>query len=756
MTNFDWRTDEEQGWERPQAVEPQQPGDESRWRAVGRHAREGWRGLLAVVFILGAATIVGARAVSLRVQAAENAVRDEVRAAHGLVYEAARNGDEELFMTMLGGDRPWRQAQEAAFEQGAVFGRSVLGLEWQADRKPLVEIELSPDLQQALVTSTVRYEGYAGGSGVQPLMLQSVWRYENDGGQWRLAPHEEAFWRGWVTVDSDNVRTAIPRRDEAFAERLNDDIGARLDTICETLGRCPRQFRLLLRFEQNLETLHTPSTWITAPRDRLTVALPAPSLLGVPTDESAYRALLNGYLHIVVDELLNSFVLRDPARAEPLREGLRRQIAVSLDLVKWPPVSIEQDAVGRLNAESDILALCASPGAEDASLLRYDATAANWETAFEARDVTRVLGLDGVPGVLLQEVQRQGTESHPRVVWWRDGEDAATFEERYLGETRSGSPAFVAGELDGQAYWIWLGEATECDGRACSGVVVRAEQTVWSPDGRHTLFLRELEGSRSPPAGDQVLWLGDRSGVALRRLGEGSYPFWIDNENFGYLTARPERQETFPFTYDLILHELDGEHVGDPVVRPLDIVEALPELMPEGEGVQEMGVAITRLVVHPERPQTLYLSAVRFTGQPFAESGPEYTLYLLAVDVESGEISPRIVSLHRQWSYAMRFSPDGRWLAHVMYDPEIQDGVLAVHDLTQDPPAGNVWERPFRSRDVIGFAMQYVTPIYDWSQRDGKLLTLEEGILTIVDPHTRHEQQIVPPTAACAYAAWAD
>lgn len=755
MTNFDWRTDEEQGWERSQGGEAEQPVAKNSWRSIGRRVRRVWRGLLALVFILAATTTVGARAVVLRVQAAEQAAREEVDAAHGLVYDAVRDGDEELFMTMLGGDRPWRQAQETAFEHGAIFDRGAMGLKWQADVEPLNEITLSPDLQQALVTSTVRYKGFTGPDGMQSLSLQSTWRYENDGVQWRLAPHDESYWQGWTTHNGDIVQTVAPRRDEALAAQLNQDIDERLGAICEALGACPQPFRLHLRFEQNLETLHTPSTWITAPRDRLTVALPAPSLLGVPTDETAYRALLNGYLHIVVDELLNSFVLRDPARSEPFREGIRRQIAVDLELVKWPP-PLKQDSVGRLDAESDILALCVRTGIEDTFLLRYDATTTTWETAFEGRNMTRMQALDVVPGVLLQEVQLRGTESHPKVVWWRDGEVAATFEERYLGDTQPGSPTFLAGELDGQAYWIWLGEATECDGSTCSGVIVRAEQTVWSADGRHTLFLRELEGSRSPPAGDQVLWLGDRSGVALRRLGEGSHPFWIDNENFGFLTARPARQQTFPFTYELVLHELDGENVSDPVIRPLDIVEALPKLMPESEEVQEMGVAITQVAVHPERPQTLYLSAVRFTGQPFAEAGPGFMLYLLAVDLESGEISPRIVSLHRQWSYAMRFSPDGRWLAYVTYVPEIQNGVLAVHDLTQDPPAGNVWERPFDSRDVVGFGMQYINPIYDWSQRYGKLLTLEEGILTIVDPHTGREQKIVPPTAGCAYAAWAD
>ncbi|MFW6096810.1 MAG: hypothetical protein ACOC9Z_01980 [Chloroflexota bacterium] len=756
MTNFDWRTDEEQGWDRPQAVDPRPPADESAWRTVRRRARSSWRIVLGLVFFLAATTTVGVRALALRVQAAEDAVREEVHAAHGLVYDAARNGDEELFVSMLGGDRSWRQAQESAFLQHTLLGRSTMGLEWQLDVEPVTEIKLSPDLQQALVTGTVPYKGYVGGDGLQPVMLQHVWRYENDGTQWRLAPHAEDFWRGWVTVDSEHLQTVMPRRDEALVEQLNEDIGAQIGPICDVLGRCPQPFRLHLRFEQNSETLHTPSTWITAPRDRLTLALPAPSLLGMPVDETAYRALVNGYLRIIVNELLNSFVLRDPASSDPFREALHREIAAELDLAKWPPAPNEQDFGGQLETESDILALCVGQGAEDASLLRYDTTAATWDTAFEGRDVTRMLGLDGVPGVLLQARKPQGTEIHPHVVWWRDGQDAARFEELYLGDTVSGSPTFIAGEQNGQAYWIWLGGATECDGRACSGVVMRPEQTVWSPDGSRTLFMRELEGSRSPPAGDEVLWLGDGSGVALQRLGDGSYPFWVDNGTFGFLTARPERELSFPFSYDLVLHELETEQVSDPDIRPLHIVEALRETAPQNEEGQEMGVAITGVAVHPVRPQMLYVSAVRFTGRPSQESSPEYTLYLLAVDIESGEISPRIASLHRQFSYAMRFSPDGRWLAHVTLDPEIQEGVLAVTDLTQDPPARNVWERPLFSRVIVGFGMRDITPAYDWSQGDGRLLMMDGGVLTILDPQTGREQQLVPPTPGCAYAAWAD
>lgn len=757
MTNFDWRTDEEQGWERPQEVDSHPPADEGAWRAVRLRARSSWRVILGFVFFLAATTTVGVRAVALRVQAAEDAAREEVRAAHALVYDAARNGDEELFMTMLGGDRPWRQAQESAFAQDAVIGRSTMGLEWQHDVEPATEISLSPDLQQALVTGTVAYEGYTGGDDLQLVRLQHVWRYENDGTQWRLAPHEESFWQGWATAQNNNLQTVVPRRDKALGQRLNEDIGARLGRICQVLGQCPQQFRLLLRFEQDLETLHTPSTWITAQRDRLTVALPAPTLLGKPVDDSAYRALLNGYLRVVTDKLLNSFVLRDPVNSTVFREALRRQVAVELDLVNWPPAPQAEESATGLDGESDILALCVGQDLYSASLLRYDTTTAAWETEFAQRAVTRMLALEGAPGVLLQERHGQGLELEPRVVWWRNGRDAATFEALYLGDTVSGGPTFIAGEQDGQAYWIWLGEATECDGRACLGIVVRDEQTVWSPDGRHTLFLSELQGSRSPPAGDEVLWLGDRSGVALRRLGDGSYPFWIDNSTFGYLTARPEREQSFPFNYDLVLHDLEGGKVGEPDIRALNIAEALQATASQNEEVQEGGVAITGVAVHPDHPQTLYLSAVRFTVQQLTQSSPQYTIFLLAVDLNSGAISERVASLHRQFGHLMRFSPDGRWLAHVSYDPLAGEGVLGVLDLAQEPPAGNLWERVFRSEEALRLGTPYsALPNFDWSQSDGRLLTIEAGVLTVIDPQTAREQQIVPPTPGCAYAAWAD
>ena len=493
-------------------------------------------------------------------------------------------------------------------------------------------------------------------------------------------------------------------------------------------------------------------------RDSFSLTLPAPSLVGLPIDETGYSALRNGYLRVIVDLLFDTVARGIGGATSALHDARHRKIFADLQLVPWPRAEVLVN--GTATVDGDILALCATGPGLGASLLRYEGVSGSWHVELEDRNLLQMVALDRVAGVLLREQRetaRRTTEPQPSITWWDDGRELALFEDYYLGDSLPASPAFIAaGTQDGHNYWINVGAATDCNGRSCSGIVTHEEPTAWSPDGQHTLFRRELEGSRSPPASDEILWLGDGNGGALQRLGEGFHPFWIDDETFGYLLVPEEPAQTFPFAYDLVIRRLEGQDVSEERRMPLRMMEALQQLAPQGGEQEETGLAVSYAFAHASRPQTVYILGARFTRAAPREAAPHGSPYLFAVDVQSGAVTVRVANEQRQLTSLPRLSPDGRWLAYATYDPAAAQGAVEVHDLASDPARGNVYEQILAGGSASQATLSDGTRPFDWSEQSGELLILEDGVLTVLDPRSWRAQQIVPPTAGCAHAAWAD
>ena len=745
--SFEWRTDEERGWDQA----PPAPQDRRRRLRLWRRARNlFWRQrrlILSGLLLLVAAGSLGVRALTLRLEAAEAAAREDVRAAHRVLLEAVSSDDAELYLTMVTADRSWRRTQLTLFEQNAAFRRDSLGFEWVPEAEPATEVVLSPDLQQAVVTSTLHYHGYTGSGDPSQFALHHVSQFENDGTQWRLAPHEDAFWGGWKTADRNDVLLAFPARDEALAIRLAADLNGRMDDICDAVAVCAQVPDIQVRLERITDRLAMPLAFYYEATGRFTLELPAPSLVGIPTDESAYQALLNGYTRQMIIKLLDYFADQSSPSGGNIQQALRQRIFVDLNLAPWPVPQVTP-SITPPELEEDILALCVDGIVEGASLWRYQSGSGQWAKVFAGWHVTSMASIDGAPGVLIQVQQSGEADPQPRIVWWRDGRQAASFDELYLGDTVAGSPALFASTPEQQQQWIWLGDATNCNGRSCAGTVALEMPTTWSPDGEHTLFRRELEGSRSPPAADDMLWLGDGEGVALRRVDEGFYPFWIDDDTFGYLAIPAEPQRADAFNYDVIIRNVDEHEASEGIERPVLTTAFLEDLLPDDYQAQELGLFVNHVLVHPARPQTIYLVASRFIR--YGEAMPQYSILLFALDWQTGEATLRIPTEQVQWTTFPEFSHDGRWLAYVAYDPLTGDGVVAMHDLEQDAGQASGWQHTF----VAG--NDYVTPTFEWSQHNGSLLLVDQGVLHIVQPGTWAEWQLTPPVPGCSQAVWAN
>ena len=751
--SFEWHTDEEKGWDRPTSA----PGKQRErlavraWRSGARlyyrHRRRHRRALLSGLLLFVTVSALGFRALTLRLEAAENARIGEVWAAYSVLLDAVTRDDAELFLTMLTPDRSWRQTQLALFEQNAVFRRDSLGLEWLPETEPATEVELSPDLQQGVVTSTLHYLGYVGSDDRQPVALRHVLRFENDGTQWRLGRQSDDFWGGWMSDDDDQVLVAFSAREEELGTRLAEDLNARIESICAGVGGCPQALRIQLRMERNLNALVEPAHHINGPSGLITIDLPAPSLVGIPADDAAYSALLNGYTRQLAGELLDYFVAENWPVSGAFDEALRQRLLVQLGLAPWPPAQI-MASTSFADFEQDILTLCVDGVAEGSSLWRYQSEGAQWTKEFDGWNVTKMAALDGAPGSLFQAQNLRAPDPEPAIAWWRDGRIAAQFDGLYLGDSVPGSPVLTAGTLEGQSFWIWLGNATNCNGQSCAGTVTLDMPTTWSPDGVHTLFRHELEGSRSPPAADSILWLGDGNGSALRRVGEGFYPFWIDYDTFGYLAIAAEPQRADGFNYDVITRKLGGNESSDEYGQVILTTEALKELLPGGDDAQPVGMSVNYLLVHPARPQNIYLVASRFVS--YDEGTPQFSLFLFAIDRQSGGATLLIPTDQVQWSSLPQFSRDGRWLAYLTYDPLKGEGAVAVHDLDGNPGHPNSWQHRFTA------ANDNATPTFQWSQADGKLLLMDQGVMHVVQPGSWTEWQIIPPVSACSQAVWAN
>ncbi len=750
VKNFDWLTEEEQGWE--QAARQAGADGGRLHRSTLRRYR---RFIGALMFLVIAGSLLTMRGLAIRLSAAQEAARDELLAAHGLLLQAAGAGDVELFSSMLGGPDAWRQTQLQTLENNLLLERRPMGAAWLQEIAPEHEIALAPDLQQAVVTSTLRYEGYLGAGLARDVALRHLFSYQRQAGQWQLGPHSEEIWGHWVTAASGRLQTVFPGRDAELSQRLTDDLATGIERLCQHVLECSPRLRLWIRFETYPQTLHTPSMFQTGLQHfDIRLSLPAPSLVGYPVDEEAYRALRNLYLRSVVQQLFHP--LSGPfGPSGQLFDAAFRGVLAELDLIAWPPAIAQEGS--ELAIATDILALCSEQPGPGSALLRYDAAQERWVTELAGRHLQQMMALDGASGVLLDEGLLSPLAAggpQPSLLWWAEGRLLATLDGYYAGAPVTGGPAFSAFGADGQGAWIHVGGATDCDGRDCRGLIVRSEPTAWAPDGRHALFQRPLEGSRSPPATDGVLWLGDAGGEVIARLEDGYHPFWVDNATFGYLRASEQGGVQLSMEHELVLRRIDAPEAGAERRIVLGLEQALQE-RPQGENAQEAGIFVNRAFAHPSRPDVVYLSATRFSNMLSSVAMVNMTAILFAVDVSSGEVIVRLADDNAPPIVASLLSPDGRWLAYVAQQSEPDQITLAVHDLTARPDEATVFEQPL----TISGISQFGPPgawWHDWSQESGQWLFMHDGLLTVVEPQSWRTRHLVPPTAACAQAAWAD
>src|SRR5690606_16555205 len=109
--SFEWHTEDERSWERPEGANDNGPRRRLRWP---------W--LLLLVAVIGSGAYFAWRQVQDRVEEGTETVRDEVRASYDLAERAARDGDQELVVSLLSGrSATWTDTQRERVDEGLMF-----------------------------------------------------------------------------------------------------------------------------------------------------------------------------------------------------------------------------------------------------------------------------------------------------------------------------------------------------------------------------------------------------------------------------------------------------------------------------------------------------------------------------------------------------------------------------------------------------------------------------------------------------------
>lgn len=338
--DFEWQA----GEERDSLFLPSRPP------GVARRRR--FLSLFTVALAVCLAAILLWQWAQQQVEDATVEAKEAVLASHDLALTAAREGDQELFASLLSpGDPDWASAQETLLEQELLFGGALRVFAWRplGQAPDPVRVALNPELEQAEVKTQRAYAVQTSSGVTETVFLTQTLFYRRQDSRWLLSPLPADAWGGRNRFARDYVTVNAPARDQAIARRLADELDALLAQMCRTVVECPEAFDIAVHLGKeplSLVSLAQPEAMLTAGRD---LRLPAPSLVGRPADEAAYQALLDSYARVVVTAVVADLASYDCCdHALFFRALLERQLAtLGLQPMPVPPVGyrlLDEDA----------------------------------------------------------------------------------------------------------------------------------------------------------------------------------------------------------------------------------------------------------------------------------------------------------------------------------------------------------------------------------------------------------------------------
>jgi len=758
-SDFEWQIGADQWDEQraePWAAEPS-PLDDTPGRREGiTPGTRSRRVVLIVLPVIGVIVVGALLIIARRIDEVATPLVKDILATHQLVQHAAAESDMELLQTLIdqsGGEINRTALQHYLLRQPSPFDRGPLGLHVQAGEPQDVHVDLSPDLKRAEVVSEYAYTIDAGGGLAETVRLRQTIPYRLSNGRWRLSPSGDDFWGSALTSEGQWLTVVYPERDESIDKRLAGDLDAMLGKLCadQTNLECPNDFHVELTLDKGLKSLidllglPTSSNYRFSQPNIADISLPTPTLVGLPIDEAGYQALYRGYavqiVRQVVVELANRQAL-DPFIAQAALNNL----FVRLKLRPWVPADPGKPlaAAPLPLPDQDMAIVCSEGITQGNSLYRYTPSTGAWIEELSNRNFVWMSSPPNHDGVILQEHLGSENLVIAHISWWRNGEEIPLLDAP-ANIWPASQPGYIT-PPDQYLLVLTYGIDQNANSEPITSTLINLSHCTSTGCSTRVTAISGLP-AYSPDGVQMIVWDIDHTslhralvnGQALARIENALYPFWLNNDTYGYVHWRDGTQAAVEL-------ELVMANTGDDRPRTLlaekDFQAALPERDPSEWRIAGLGP----VMVNPANRDVLLIVAYATQEALSVSRDTLGRSYVFLFDRRTGDLSLRVQSNIGKWFNSTSFSPDGRWLTTSELDPAGSTTSIILHNIARN----ETQTLPSLAYD------QYmgIAPSYGWSADGLWLLILDSGVLRLSAPAYNYQQTIVPESPGCVLAAW--
>lgn len=717
MKNFDWQTEESDD---PLVAPPD---------STAASAKSGWSRKLAL--LLGLLVLIAAVfywQLDRRADAQEKLFEADVLAAFRVWQQAVAQSDEELFNSLLIGTEPaWATTQRSLFHAGLLMDRSQLNLSLAAEQHQLqvaaVEVQLSPDWSTAEIAFEQVYNlidhPVQSLSTPQQIRLGQALTFRRSADRWFLSPPLDDYWGEWQTEEKSLLAVTYPERDEAWAQRLAQDLNEQLSAVCRraSAAECNDREKIELRLETKTVNPVLSNGWEPSLMDGRLFIIPAFSLVGRPVDDAGYELLYNTYTRPILDVFTS-----------------------------WVDTPIPLP-------DQELQVLCYPPNGRVPKLIRF-ISADEWVVDLPDHAFRYLSPMATDEGVILQHYLPGQDSSRLRLTLWKKGQETMVYDGTFshlmlypVGwSNQLGQPNLLLhGFGDTPTFTQYSHIALDdCDAGGC-----RAEALdgfpVWSPDGQYALLLQQR----------YFLELANQKTNIRLPVGDGFAPFWIDNDHFGYLRFLDETDpRKAGSAMEIVTAEINDHQIPGQFQRLLTIKDFTPPASQPDRAANY----ITFVTANPANSSELYV-ALRSYGDEHQQV-KIYSVLLkdsaagLAVDeitlqltLEGATVGyPSLAAPNGFVPFVV--SPNGRWLSAGRPSPNAADTwLIHAHDTALNK--SYVYS--------VGYpSSMFIHPYYDWSKDSNWLVIVDQNYFRLIAPAHNYERLITHDLQNCSHAAWVD
>jgi len=727
--HFDWQTEDEDQWNDQSDRLPATALTRKRWKRWGVV-------LVGIIGLLAATSIIYLRVQSTlgEVEAGRTA---DILSSYQLIEDALFQADAELFTTFLSGaDLSWAAVQQELFRRDWIIDRRAFGLGTSPHEVTEPRVELSPELNSAIVSVVRHYKITVPGGEEKIISLknESVYRL---GQRWLLSPPKDEYWGSDEPVElSGNILTLqFPERDQAIAMRLFEGMDKMLVNLCQSADFliCPPKLRVELIFSQD------PNSFITTmesyfedgylgesllkPGSTIELSLPTPTLLGLPLDEPSYEALFRAYAAHAAGAVLNRYTDDACCANDRHRQVMILNRLIGLGAMPWPEGQVSLvNEFALAGVGYDLQLMCHGEGAKSFDIYKLDSSNGLWRIDLTGKELVNMLGLPHGKGVALLENRDQGGTYSTRLFILDLGHEWVLFEDD-LSPENAKNIRFEVREREQQLLLeipiLELGysnysvyDLASCDESGCAMEVHSlVGRPYWSPDGSQWLVRQ-----------DGLIWR--HQGIMNVAVGNGFAPFWIDSERFGYV--RQVGHEQF------IVSSNTNSAEADVITAVSSLLDGLPEF---GRGTQ---LRIGKVLPDPAQPASRWYILAFLVDR----SGRIEDALVMDADLNLGQSE----LIHRSNNLnSIAISPVGGQLAAAFYDPASQRWQILIHGAAGEDD---------QTMALSSGSSLNSAPTMSWSPDGNWLAFMHNGVLTLWSSADVTSVEIIPPTAGCLTSAW--